>query len=109
MKRKSKRFIHIADPENAEWLVDAFISNGVTAFDIIGMSYYWAWHKPATIEDAGAAIKKLKDKYPNKEVLIVETGYIWTVESNDNANNIISKTHPDYQPVSSIYATGLAN
>ncbi|MBT8190460.1 MAG: arabinogalactan endo-1,4-beta-galactosidase, partial [Bacteroidia bacterium] len=40
--------LHLAGPGNAEWLLDGFIQNGVTDFDIIGLSYYWAWHKPTT-------------------------------------------------------------
>ncbi|MEM6964389.1 MAG: glycosyl hydrolase 53 family protein [Bacteroidota bacterium] len=95
-----KIVIHVADPSNAEWLVDGFISNGVTDFDIIGLSYYWAWHMPTTIADAGNVIQTLRNFYPDKEVLIVETGYIWTTAWNDNAANIISETHPDYTPAS---------
>lgn len=92
--------IHLAGPADTGWYVDNFISNGVTDFDIIGISYYWAWHKPTTIPEAGAVIETLMDKYPDKEVLIVETGYIWTNEAADQANNIISEVHPDYAPAS---------
>ena len=95
-----KTVIHVAGPEDVEWLINAFNSNGVTNFDIIGLSYYWAWHMPKSIEDVGNVIKNLKTQYPNKEVMVVETGYIWTTASNDNANNIISASHTDYQPVS---------
>lgn len=92
--------IHLAGPADTGWYVDNFISNGVTDFDIIGISYYWAWHKPTTIPEAGAVIETLMNKYPDKEVLIVETGYIWTNEAADQANNIISEVHPDYAPAS---------
>ncbi|MEM9921010.1 MAG: glycosyl hydrolase 53 family protein [Bacteroidota bacterium] len=92
--------LHLAGPENADWLVKAFTDNGVQDFDIIGLSYYWAWHKPSDIADVGRVIEELQQAYPGKEVLVVETGYIWTNESNDNANNIISESHPSYQPVS---------
>ncbi|MGA0258272.1 MAG: glycosyl hydrolase 53 family protein [Saprospiraceae bacterium] len=92
--------IHLAGPEDAEWLMDDFVSNQVTDFDIIGLSYYWAWHKPTTISETGQIIRTLKTLYPDKEVLIVETGYIWTTEWNDSAANIISETHPDYYPAS---------
>lgn len=95
-----KIVIHVAGPSNAEWLVDGFVSNGVTDFDIIGLSYYWAWHMPTTIADAGNVIQTLRNLYPEKEVMIVETGYIWTTAWNDNASNIISETHPDYTPAS---------
>ncbi|MEN0002918.1 MAG: glycosyl hydrolase 53 family protein [Bacteroidota bacterium] len=95
-----KIVLHVADPDNTAWLIQAFHDNGVTDFDIIGISYYWAWHQPTTIAQTGEAIEQLRDTYPDKEVLIVETGYIWTNESNDNANNIISAVHPDYSPAS---------
>lgn len=92
--------LHVAGPENAEWLIDGFVTNGVTDFDIIGLSYYWAWHQPTSIADAGNIIQTLRNLYADKEVIVVETGYIWTTDSNDNANNIISSTHPDYSPAS---------
>ncbi|MEM1318746.1 MAG: glycosyl hydrolase 53 family protein [Bacteroidota bacterium] len=97
--KRIKVVLHLAGPDNAEWLLDGFANNGVSDFDIIGLSYYWAWHMPTTIEETGALISTLRQLY-NKEVLIVETGYIWTTEWNDTANNIISETHPDYHPAS---------
>lgn len=95
--------LHVAGPDNTEWMIDGFMSNGVTDFDIIGLSYYWAWHQPTTIEETGEVIEMLKKLYPEKEVIIVETGYIWTTDWNDNANNIISETHPDYHPASPVH------
>ncbi|NNF21873.1 MAG: hypothetical protein HKN67_08020, partial [Saprospiraceae bacterium] len=92
--------LHLAGPGNAEWLIDGFIQNGVTDFDIIGLSYYWAWHKPTTIVETGEIINTMRKLYPDKEVMVVETGYIWTTEWNDAAGNIISETHPDYHPAS---------
>ncbi|MBK9015306.1 MAG: glycosyl hydrolase 53 family protein [Saprospiraceae bacterium] len=92
--------LHIAGPADAGWLMQGFWSNGVTDFDVIGLSYYWAWHKPTDIADAGNIVAQLKQTYPGKEVMVFETGYIWTTQSNDNASNIISETHPDYSPAS---------
>ncbi|HLF65645.1 MAG TPA: glycosyl hydrolase 53 family protein, partial [Saprospiraceae bacterium] len=92
--------LHVADPEDAVWLFDQFIENGVTDFDIMGISYYWAWHQPTTIAQTGAIIAELKADHPAYEVMIFETGYIWTTASNDNANNIINSTHPAYNPAS---------
>ena len=92
--------LHIAGPSNAGWLMEGFWSHGVTDFDIIGLSYYWAWHKPTNIQDAGDIVAQLRQQYPGKAVMILETGYIWTTQSNDNANNIISAVHPDYAPAS---------
>ncbi len=95
-----KIVLHFAGQEDTEWYVDQFVERGVSDFDFIGISYYWAWHKPTTIPEAGSVIKKLREKYPHKEVIIVETGYLWTTENNDNAGNIINEIHPDYAPPS---------
>ncbi|RMF21141.1 MAG: arabinogalactan endo-1,4-beta-galactosidase [Bacteroidetes bacterium] len=92
--------IHPAGPENAEWLVDAFVQNGVTDFDLIGISYYWAWHQPTDIAQTGQVIARLRQKYPDKQVMIFETGYIWTWEDIDAAANILNAVHPDYAPPS---------
>ncbi|MFN0037510.1 MAG: arabinogalactan endo-beta-1,4-galactanase [Saprospiraceae bacterium] len=92
--------LHIAGPADAWWLMEGFWNNGVTDFDIIGLSYYWAWHKPTSIEDAGNVVAELRQDYPGKEVMIFETGYIWTTQWNDNASNIITEIHPDYAPAS---------
>ena len=95
-----KIVIHVAGPANAEWMIDGFISHGVSDFDIIGLSYYWAWHQPTSIAEAGEVIRTFRKLYPEKAVMVVETGYIWTSEWNDRAANIISDTHPDYRPAS---------
>ncbi|WP_235298326.1 glycoside hydrolase family 53 protein [Portibacter marinus] len=87
--------VHFAGPEDAIWLMEQFWSNGVQDFDIIGLSYYWAWHKPTTIKRAGDIIDMFRTKY-DKEVMVVETGYIWTTASNDSANNIISEIDENY-------------
>jgi len=94
-----KIMIHAADPGKT-WLFDEFIQNGVTDFDVMGISYDWAWHQPEDIEDAGEIVAYLQSRYSNYDVIIVETGYIWTYESNDDANNIINEVHPDYSPPS---------
>jgi arabinogalactan endo-1,4-beta-galactosidase len=92
--------LHIAGPADAGWLMQGFWSHGVTDFDVIGISYYWAWHMPTSITDAGNVVAQLLQQYPGKEVMIFETGYIWTTQSNDNAANIISQVHPEYAPAS---------
>ncbi len=92
--------LHIAGPEDMGWLLEGFTNNGVTDYDVIGMSYYWAWHKPTTIAEVGELITELRAAYPGKEVMVFETAYIWTWDDNDNANNIISEVHPDYAPPS---------
>ncbi len=92
--------LHIAGPEDMDWLLEGFTNNGVADYDVIGMSYYWAWHKPTTIAEVGELISELKQQHPDKEVMVFETAYIWTWDGNDNANNIISEVHSDYAPPS---------
>jgi len=92
--------LHMASPAEMDELLHGFVSHGVVDFDIIGLSYYWAWHKPTTIKETGQIIRRNKALHPEKEIMIFETGYIWTQESNDQAPNIISETHPDYHPAS---------
>jgi arabinogalactan endo-1,4-beta-galactosidase len=98
--KKIRVSLHIADPADTGWLMQAFWNNGVRDFDVIGMSYYWAWHMPVTIAQTGQIITQLRSTYPGKSVMIFETGYIWTQASNDQASNIISETHPNYAPAS---------
>ena len=92
--------LHIAGPSNAAWFFEQFAQYGVTDFDVIGLSYYWAWHKPTSIAQTGQIIAALRAAYPDKEVMIFETGYIWTLDYNDSAANIINDPHPDYLPIS---------
>ncbi|MBX2889528.1 MAG: glycosyl hydrolase 53 family protein [Saprospiraceae bacterium] len=98
--KKVKVALHVAAPAEAKWLTEGFWNAGVRDFDLIGLSYYWAWHKPTTITEAGSVVAELRQKYPSKDVMIFETGYIWTTQSNDAANNIISEVHPNYSPAS---------
>lgn len=92
--------LHIADPAAVEWWIEQFTTNGVDEFDFIGISYYWAWHMPISIAETGAIIRRLRSSYPEKKVMIVETGYIWTTQFQDQANNNIGTVHPDYLPIS---------
>lgn len=100
LSEEIKIMLHIADPKDTGWLMDQFHQHGVTDFDLIGISYYWAWHRPTEIDETGAIIAQLRAKYSDKEVMIVETGYIWTTAAQDGANNITNVVHPDYAPAS---------
>jgi arabinogalactan endo-1,4-beta-galactosidase len=82
-----RTIIHVAQPENAIWWFNSAVSNGLTAFDIIGLSYYPQWSS-LDIRGAAADIKFLKDTY-NKDVMIVETGYPWTTSGDDGAGNVL--------------------
>jgi arabinogalactan endo-1,4-beta-galactosidase len=92
--------LHIAGPADAPWFIDNFVANGVTDFDFIGLSYYWQWHKKASLDGVGDIIRDFRQQYPDYEVMIVETGYPWTSGFNDPAGNILGESHPDFQPFS---------
>ncbi|SDX38976.1 arabinogalactan endo-1,4-beta-galactosidase [Lutibacter oricola] len=79
--------LHIAQPENALWWFEQATANDVTDFDWIALSYYplWSEYKLNTLE---AALKTLINTY-NKKLMIVETAYPFTLENNDEANNIL--------------------
>ncbi|MEO7906003.1 MAG: glycosyl hydrolase 53 family protein, partial [Saprospiraceae bacterium] len=74
--------LHIADPDAVAWYMDQFHDYGVTDFDIIGMSYYWQWHE-MTFSAVGDVIASLKETYPDKHVMILETAYPWTTINAD--------------------------
>lgn len=92
--------LHFAGPDGTAYFLDEFLSHGVTDFDIVGMSYYWHWHQPHTIEDVAGIISAIKNDHPAIEVLLMETGYIWTWENTDAANNIVNSVYPGYPPPS---------
>jgi arabinogalactan endo-1,4-beta-galactosidase len=90
--------LHVANPSSAaSWFSNA-TNNGIEDFDIIGLSYYPAYHGQS-IAQVGDMVETLKADY-KKNVLIVETGVPWTTGFNDNANNIINEIPTAYAPPS---------
>lgn len=81
--------LHVSDPDNGNWWFSVAKTNGLTEFDIIGLSYYPQWHKQ-TVPELGTIIKNLKTQF-GKPVWIVETGYPWTLENNGDAGNILTE------------------
>lgn len=94
--KKIEIVLHIAQPENALWWFKQAKKNGVTDFDIIGLSYYpqWSEYKLPQLPDA---IRELKSTY-QKDVMIVETAYPWTLKNFDRAGNVLNKKalQPDF-------------
>lgn len=91
--------LHIANPSEVGWLIDEFVDHGVTDFDIIGISYYYQYHF-TTIEETGDVIAQLKELYPDKEILILETAYPWTVQNADSAPNVLNGNYPGFSNAS---------
>lgn len=86
--------LHKADLDGLEWWVDNIISHGVTDFDIIGFSYYYAWHGES-ISQLETEVSELVEKFPSFELMALETGYLWS----DEIGGIIDVPDPDYLPV----------
>jgi arabinogalactan endo-1,4-beta-galactosidase len=82
--------LHVAQPENAGWWFRAARENGITDFDVIGLSYYPQW-SAFSIADVGAQVAYLRQEF-GKDVLIVETAYPWTLDAVDEtADNILTQ------------------
>ncbi|MDA0986240.1 MAG: glycosyl hydrolase 53 family protein [Bacteroidetes bacterium] len=84
--------IHIdrgGDNNSSRWFFDGLISKGVN-FDIIGLSYYPWWH--GAFLDLENNLSDLSIRY-NKKILITETAYPFTLNWNDNTNNIVGTSN----------------
>ena len=80
--------IHIANPIDASSWFTSAAENGLSDFDIIGLSYYPQWHDLG-VRELGEYVSDMKNQF-SKEVIIVETGYPWpTSNANDNAYNVL--------------------
>jgi arabinogalactan endo-1,4-beta-galactosidase len=95
-----KIVIHFSNKLSGQvWNYQNIINNGVTDFDVIGISYYYAWHG-GSIGELESTILNLVSTFPGYEVMVAETGYLWTTENFDGLGNIINTPDPEYLPVS---------
>ena len=74
---------HISSGGN--WFFSNLIGQGID-IDILSISYYPMWH--GTLTDLNQNIDELGNEF-QKPVLIVETAYPFTLQWNDNTNNIL--------------------
>jgi arabinogalactan endo-1,4-beta-galactosidase len=85
-----KIILHVAQPENTGWWFTQAEENGVTDFDVIGISYYPQW-STFSIADVGAQVSYLRQRF-GKDVMVVETAYAWTRDAVDEtADNILNQ------------------
>ncbi|MCL4264680.1 MAG: arabinogalactan endo-1,4-beta-galactosidase [Anaerolineae bacterium] len=90
--------LHVAQPENTGWWFRDAVANGITDFDVIGISYYPQW-STFSIAEMGSQVTYLRQTF-GKEVMVVETAYPWTYETaGDTADNVLDKGISAY-PVS---------
>jgi len=83
-----KIMIHIdrgGDNNGSQWFLDHLITQNVD-FDIIGLSYYPWWQ--GTLSELEFNTDDLAQRY-DKEIILVETAYPWTLDWYDNTHNIV--------------------
>ena len=68
---------------------DGITAAGVTDFQIIGASYYPYWH--GTLEELAFNLNDISQRY-DKDVVVVETAYAFTLDDKDGHANIFSRT-----------------
>ncbi len=90
---KPKVMLHIAQPDHAyEWF-DSARANGISDFEYIGLSYYSNW-SDFTMQQLSDEIFRLRKEF-GKKVMVVETSYPWTLNSFDQAHNILGEQSLD--------------
>ena len=57
------------------------------SFDVIGLTYYPFWN--GSLADLDRNVSALADRY-DKDVIIAETAYPWTLSSGDEASSVVS-------------------
>lgn len=85
---KTKVMIHLAnggDNGLYRWWFDEITARGVQ-FDVIGFSYYSYWH--GSLADLQYNLNDISARY-NKDVIVVETAYPFTLANDDGWENII--------------------
>ncbi|NOX86222.1 MAG: cellulase family glycosylhydrolase [Chlorobi bacterium] len=83
-----KIIIHFDDGGNnfgCQWFFDNLLAQDVD-FDIIGLSFYPWWH--GTLSDLEFNLNDLSSRY-QKDIIVVEGAYPWTLEWADNTTNIV--------------------
>ncbi|WP_305954007.1 glycoside hydrolase family 53 protein [Paenibacillus odorifer] len=82
--------IHIdrgADHPASRNFYDRFFEHGVN-FDVIGLSFYSWWH--GTLDDLRSNLNELTVRY-NKDIIVVETAYPWTLNAPEGFPLIVSE------------------
>jgi arabinogalactan endo-1,4-beta-galactosidase len=76
------------------WWFDGVLAQGVE-FDLIGVSYYPYWHGP--LADLQHNLNDLALRY-QKDVIVVETAYPFTLENGDDTENVVSADFENAYP-----------
>lgn len=95
---KPKIILHVAQLQDAGWWTKGVIEQqGVTDFDILGLSHYSKWSQVNSMKAITDTIRRLVNSY-HKTVMIVETAYPYTGNNLDTYNNLFGPGDalPDY-------------
>jgi arabinogalactan endo-1,4-beta-galactosidase len=93
---KPEIILHVADPKNVTWWFDNVMASdkgNVTDFDIIGFSYYPLWLRTVPVDQISSTIAGFRSKY-TRDVIIMETAYPWTTQSEDSYSNHFGNETP---------------
>ncbi len=89
-QKKVKIMLHLAEGgDNGlfRWWFDEITKRGITDFDVIGLSYYPYWH--GTLAELSANLTDISARY-DKDVIVVETAYGFTLVDGDGYSNIFN-------------------
>lgn len=93
-----KTVLHIAmtNTDVLNWIYNVK-SHGIRDFDVIGVSYYpqWQFYTPYEL---GVLASTVYNTY-GIQLLVAETGHIWTRSWNDNCHNLMSYMAPGFPEV----------
>lgn len=79
--------MHIFDPKHLKWWMSTH-AEGLD-FDVLGLSYYPAWHEMGDFDGWGALVAWLGDRY-GKQFILLETAQLYTTGWSDDRVNILS-------------------
>lgn len=83
-----KKVVHLAEGaslSSVSYFFNKLIENGVTDFDVIGLSYYSYWH--GSMEKFKETLQALDEQY-DYDIAVMEYSYGFTDLSTENASNI---------------------
>jgi arabinogalactan endo-1,4-beta-galactosidase len=87
---------NFADPDN---IIAFYNSLSSVDYDIIGLSGYSYYHF-STLSILNSGLTAISEAFPNKKIVLAETSYGFTYESDSNANNSFSSTNDTCKPIS---------
>ena len=105
--KEVKIAVHYANPHHRKFdgYCDKLIKNNVD-FDVFGVSYYPYWH--STVEKLQNTLQLIRETY-NKDVMVMETSYVYTDEDGDGFANSISSDTSGVELPYEISVQGQAN